>query len=63
MDDRQQFMQPVYSTIYVVRDEEVAFKSAEVTAAASKVFEPFRGERRSWAPSQLERAEPDDQTE
>lgn len=46
MDDTQSYLQPAYAMIYVVRDEEVSFKSAEVLAAAEKVFEPLRGEKR-----------------
>jgi hypothetical protein len=46
MDDAQRVLQPAYTMIYVVRDEEVAFKSAEVVAAAERVFEPLKGEKR-----------------
>jgi hypothetical protein len=44
--DAQEYLQPAYSMIYVVRDGEVEYKSAEVVAAGSRVFEPLRGEKR-----------------
>lgn len=44
--DVQEYLQPAYSMIYVVRDGEVEYKSAEVVAAADRVFEPLRGEKR-----------------
>jgi hypothetical protein len=50
--DRQEFLQPAYCLVYVVRDGEVAFKSAEVTAAARRSFEPLMGARRFPAPAQ-----------
>lgn len=58
MDDAQRFLQPAYAMIYVVRDEEVAFKSAEVVAATERVFEPFQAEKRFPAPAQLKREAP-----
>lgn len=44
--EAQAFLQPAYSMVYVVRDGEVAFKSAEVVPAADRVYEPLRGEKR-----------------
>lgn len=44
--EAQTYLQPAYAMVYVVRDGEVAFKSAEVVAAAERVFEPLRGEKR-----------------
>jgi hypothetical protein len=55
MDDTQSYLQPAYAMIYVVRDEEVSFKSAEVLAATEKVFEPLRGEKRFPAAPQPDR--------
>src|SRR5262249_32656077 len=46
ISDRQRFLQPAYSMVYVVQDEEVAFKSAHVVAAGDRVFEPLMGEKR-----------------
>jgi hypothetical protein len=56
--DRQRFLQPAYIMVYVVQDEEVAYKSAEVVAASEKVFEPFLGEKRFPAGRQIARKEP-----
>jgi hypothetical protein len=44
--EAQEYLQPAYSMVYVVRDGEVAFKSAEVVAAGERTFEPLRGEKR-----------------
>lgn len=44
--DAQEYLQPAYSMVYVVRDGEVAYKSAEVVAAGDRVFEMLRGEKR-----------------
>jgi len=44
--DRQGFLQPAYMMVYVVQDGEVAYKSAEVVAAAEQTFEPFVAEKR-----------------
>jgi hypothetical protein len=50
--ERQEFLQPAYCLVYVVRDGEVAFKSAEVTAAAGRAFEPLMGAKRFPTPAQ-----------
>ncbi|MEO7260466.1 MAG: hypothetical protein ABI047_04290 [Jatrophihabitantaceae bacterium] len=44
--DSQQYLQPAYMFIYAVHDKEVSYKSAEVVAAAEKVFEPLLGDKR-----------------
>jgi hypothetical protein len=60
VSDRQRFLQPAYAMVYVVQDEEVAFKSAHVVAAGDRVFEPLMGEKRFPGPPQppRERTEP-----
>jgi len=63
MDDVQRVLQPAYVMIYVVRDEEVSFKSAEVVAASERVFEPFRGEKRFPATAQPTREAPKERRE
>ncbi len=63
MDDVQRVLQPAYVMIYVVRDEEVSFKSAEVVAAGERVFEPFRGEKRFPATAQPTREAPKERRE
>jgi len=50
--DRQEFLQPAYCLVYVVRDGEVAYKSAEVTAAAGRAIEPLLGAKRFPTPPQ-----------
>jgi hypothetical protein len=46
MADAQEYLQPAYAMVYVVRDREVAYKSAEVVPAGERTFEPLRGEKR-----------------
>lgn len=44
--DRQRFMEPAYSFVYVVRNEQVAFKSAFVVHAGNKTFGTLLGKKR-----------------
>jgi hypothetical protein len=44
--DAQDYLQPAYAMVYVVRDGEVAYKSAEVVPAGDRSYEPLRGEKR-----------------
>jgi len=53
--DRQRFLQPAYIMAYVVQDDEVAHKAAEVVAASERVFEPFLSEKRHPATPQRPR--------
>ena len=46
MADAQEYLQPAYAMVYVVRDREVAYKSAEVVPAGERTFEPLHGEKR-----------------
>ncbi len=46
ISDRQRFLQPAYAMVYVIQDEEVAIKSAQVVPAGEKVLEPVMGEKR-----------------
>ena len=41
--DRQEYLQPAYALVYVVRNEEVMHKSAMVVPASEKLFELFEG--------------------
>jgi hypothetical protein len=59
VSDRQRFLQPAYAMVYVVQDEEVAFKSTHVVPAGDKVFEPLMGEKRFPMPPQPPRARPE----
>jgi hypothetical protein len=61
VSDRQRFLQPAYVMVYVVQDEEVAFKSAHVVAAGDRVFEPLMGEKRFPIPPQPSRERPEPQ--
>lgn len=59
--DPQSFLQPAYMLVYTVRDEDVAFGSAEVIAAAEKVFEPLAGPKRFGDRRQRQRETPVEQ--
>ena len=56
--DAQSFLQPAYAVVYVVRDGEVAYRSAEVIAAAEKEFEPLLGAKRFGDVAQGDRGKP-----
>jgi hypothetical protein len=56
--DPQSFLQPAYALVYIVRDDEVAFRSAEVVAAAERLFEPLIGAKRFGDRRQTERGGP-----
>ena len=56
--DRQRYLQPAYMMVYVVQDEEVAYKAAEVVAAAEQTFEAFQGEKRFPVGRQPQRKQP-----
>jgi len=54
----QLVLQPAYTLVYVVRDDEVAMKSALVVAASDTVFEPLIGPKRFGGRAQRERLQP-----
>lgn len=53
--DRQRFMEPAYSFVYVVRNEHVALKSAFVVHAGNKTFGVLSGKKRFSPGKQPER--------
>lgn len=50
--DQQEYLQPAYALVYVVRNEEVMHKSAMVVPASEKLFELFEGVKRFPTPPQ-----------
>ena len=50
--DHQEYLQPAYALVYMVRNEEVTHKSAAVIPASEKLFELLAGEKRFPTPPQ-----------
>ncbi|HLG12870.1 MAG TPA: hypothetical protein VI876_14020 [Dehalococcoidia bacterium] len=46
MMDRQDYLQPAFVFVYVVRDDEVSYRSVEVVAASERTHELLQGEKR-----------------